>query len=103
MKDNSNFIWSVFLKKKSNLADNMKGFIKSFKNKYHLQVQYLCCNNAGETVAFKKACKQEGLGVDFKYTALGMSQQNRWVERKFATLFNQVCTPLNGGKFNAYL
>ena len=36
-----------------------------------MQVQYLPCNNAGENEAFKKTCKQEGLGNDFKYTAPG--------------------------------
>ena len=29
-----------------------------------------------ENVVFKKACKQEGLVVDFEFTALGMPQQN---------------------------
>ena len=51
----------------------------------------------------KKNCKQEGLGIDFNYTASDMPQQNMHVEHKFATLFNHVCTMLNGGKFNAYL
>ena len=50
--------------------DVMLGFIKNLKSKYNLQVQYLCCNNAGENVAFERACKQEGMGVDFEYTAL---------------------------------
>ena len=39
-----------------------------------MQVGYLCCDNVGENVAFKKACKQQGLGVDFEYTALGTTQ-----------------------------
>ena len=41
------------------------GEINDLKNQYNLQVQYLCCDNAGENVAFKKAFKQEGLGIDF--------------------------------------
>ena len=57
------------MKEKSNLADIMIGLIKNLKNKYNLQVQYLHYNNAGENVAFKEACKQKGLGVDFEYTA----------------------------------
>ena len=51
-----------------------------------MQVQYLHYDNAGENVAFKKACKQEGLGIDFEFTAPGMSQQNGHVEQIFATL-----------------
>ena len=103
MEDNSNFFWSFFLKKKSDLVDVMIGLIKNLKNKYNLQVEYLCCDNIGENVTFKKACKQEGLEIDFKYTVPGMPQQNSCVERKFATLFNQVCAILNDGKLKAYL
>ena len=68
-----------------------------------MQVQYLHWDYAGENVAFEKTCKQEGLGVGFKYTIPGMSEQNGCVECKFATSFNRVCTMLNGGKFNAFL
>ena len=49
-----------------------------------------------------KTCNEEGLGIDFEYTAPGMPQQNGHVEHKFATLFNQVCTMLKGGKFTTY-
>ena len=68
--------------------DIIIGLVKNLKNKYNLQVQYLHCNNAGENIAFVKACKQEGLGVDFKHTDPGTLQQNCHIERKFATLFN---------------
>ena len=36
--DNSHFIWSFFLKEKSDLANGMIGLIKNLKNKYNLQV-----------------------------------------------------------------
>ena len=81
----------------------MIGLIKNLKNKYNLHVQYLCCDNAKENIDFEKACKQEELGVDFEYTAQVMQQQNSCIERKFATLFNQVCAMLNKGKLNADL
>ena len=76
----------------------MIGLIKDLKNKYNLQVQYLHCNNTGENIAFKKACKQKGLGVDFKYTAPDKLQQNGSIDRKFSTLFNQVNVMLNDGE-----
>ena len=95
--------YRVFLKEKSNLSDIMIGLIKNLKNKYNLQVQYLLCNNAEENIAFKTACKQEELGVNFECTAQGMPQQNGHAKRKFATLFNWVNAMLKGGKFNAYL
>ena len=65
-----------------------------------MQIQYMHCDNADNNVAFKKACKQEGLGVDLRYTAPGMPQQMGHVEQKFTTLFNKVLAVLNGGKFN---
>ena len=103
VEDSGNCAWSFFLKKKSNLSGVMLGLIKNLRNKYSMKVQYLCCNNAGENVAFKKACKQEGLGEGFKYTAPDMPQQKGHVEWKFATLLNKVCTMLDGGKFNTFL
>ena len=75
----------------------MIDLIKNLKYKYNLHVQHLCCNNAGENVAFEKACKQEGLVNDFKYTAPGRPQQNGYVERKFALFLNLVCAMHNGG------
>ena len=93
----------VFLKEKLDLAGVMLGLIKNLKNKYNMQVQYLHCDNGGKYIAFEKTCKQEGLEVDFEYTAPGMPQQNGCIKQKFATLFNQVCEMLNGGKFNTYL
>ena len=74
MDDSSDYIWSFFLKVKFNLADNMIDFIKNLKNKSNLKVQYLCCDNAGENNAIKKACKLEGQGVEFEYTTPGMPQ-----------------------------
>ena len=98
----SNYIWSFFLKKISNLVDILIVLIKTWRNEYNLQVQYLCCYSESENVTFKKACKQEGLGVDFKYTVSGMPQQNS-CSKEFFALFNWVCTMLNGVKLDAYL
>ena len=78
-------------------------FVINLKIKFNFQVQYLHCNNAGKNQAFKKAHKQEGPGINFKYTAPGMPQQNGYVKCKFTNLFNWVCAMLNGGKFPAYL
>ena len=92
----SNYAWSFFLKEKSDSAWAMLGLIKNLKNKYNMQVQSLCHDNAGENVAFEKACKQEGLGMDFKYTAPARPEQNGCVEQKIATLFNQIHAMPNG-------
>ena len=51
------------------------GLVKNLKTKFNI-----CCNNAGENVAFKKACKQEGMGVKF----------NGHVKQKFVAFFNCI-------------
>ena len=81
----------------------MLGLVNNLKIKFHLQTQYLRCDNACENQAFEKNCKKEGLGNDFEFIAPGMPQQNEHVEHNFATLFNWVCAVLNGGKFTAFL
>ena len=79
------------------------GLIKDLKTKHDIQVQHLRCNNAGEKVDFMRVCKQEGMGMEFKYIAPGAPQQYGHVELKFATLFNQVHAMLSSKKFSAFL
>ena len=100
--DCSNYSWSFFLKEKSDLAETMLGFVNNLNIKVNLQVQYLHRNNAGKNQAFERTCKQEGLGIDFEYTAPDMPQQNGHIKHKFATLFNWVHAMLNCGKFTTY-
>ena len=78
------------------------GLIKNVKTKYNIQVQDLHCDNTDESIAFKNACKQEELGMEFEFTAPGTPQQNSPV-KQFTTLFNQVCTMLICGKFTTFL
>ena len=73
-------------------------------------LKYFHYDNPGKNQTFKQTCKQEGLVVDFEYTAPGtpqrngcVKQQNCQVEPKFCTLINQACAMLNDGKFNACL
>ena len=66
----------------------MMGLVKNLKSKYNIQVQYLCYDNTGENVDFEKACKQEGMGMEFEFTTPGTPQWNGQVKWKFTTLFN---------------
>ena len=88
IKDCSDYCWSFFLHEKSDLTQMMLVLINNLKTKYNLQVQRLRCNNAGENQALKQTCNQEGLVINFEYTAPGTPQQNGLIEHKFATLFN---------------
>ena len=102
MDDSNYYSWSFFLIEKSNSAETIFGLINNLKNKYNLQVQSLHCDNASENQAFEWTCKQEGLGVEFEHTPPSMPRQNAHFKQKFATLFNWICTMLNGGKFTTY-
>ena len=80
VEDSRNYSLS-FILKESDLGCVMLGSIEYLKNEDNIQVQCLCCNNTGESVAFKKACKWEWLGLVFEYTDPGMPQQNGHVEK----------------------
>ena len=54
----------LFSNKKFNLKNVLMDLIKNLKSKYNIQVQYMCCDNAGEKVDFKWDWKKEGMGTD---------------------------------------
>ena len=54
----------------------MMGLIKNLKTKYDIQAWFLCCDYSGENVDFERICKQEEMGMEFKYSATGTLQQN---------------------------
>ena len=86
-----NYAWSYFLKEKSQLKNVLLGLIKNLKIMIF------------RSVDFGRACRQERMGMEFKYTAPGTSQKNGHVEWKFTTLFDRVHAMLNGRKFFAFL
>jgi transposase InsO family protein len=88
--DCTDFEWSFFLKKKSDLKDEIFTLIRELKEKHGIQVKYIRGDNSGKNRALEKLCKQEGLGITFEYTAPGNPQQNGRVERKFATVYGRV-------------
>ena len=49
----------------------MCGPNKNLRNTCSVQVQYLHCDDARENLAFKMACIQEELEIEFKYTFPG--------------------------------
>ena len=99
----SNFKWSFFLKKKSELGKVMCSFIKKQKNNYEVSIETLRCDNAGENVKFKKLAEEEGLGVQFEFTAPYTPQQNGSVERSFATSFGRIRAMMNFAGLNGDL
>ena len=45
----------------------MISLMKDLKAAYGINVKYVICNNAGENKDFGRACKQKGIGIQFKY------------------------------------
>ena len=96
------FIFSYFLKQKSETASVIVGLVK------HLQTlgkttRFIRCDNAGENLATEKLCLKEGLGITFEYSAPNSPQQNGRVERRFATLYGRVRSMLNAAKLSGVL
>ena len=86
----------LFSKEKSELKMSL---LKYLKATYSVDVRCLHCGSNVLNGAFKWLCKQEEMGITFKYTMPGTPQKNGQVERKFATLSNVM---LNVGKFLIY-
>ena len=96
MVDNAtDYCWSFFLKEKSETGKVLTDLIKKLKDNKNVTVKKICCDNAGENMAFKVEAERQHLGLQFEYTAHKTPQQNGHVERKSATLFGRVCVMLN--------
>ena len=75
-----NMMWSFFLKKKSETSQMICNLIKDEKVKHQIMVKSIRCDNAGENLILEKDCRNEGLGIQFEFTAPGTPQQNGKVE-----------------------
>ena len=98
MDDSSNYVWSFFLKRKSETSKIIRELVKTLKANNNIVVKTIRCDNAGENEALEADCKQEGLGIQFEYTAPYTPQQNGRVERMLATLFGRCRSMLNGAR-----
>ena len=90
MCDATDYAWSFFLKEKSELKDVMLSLVRELQEKYGVTVKAIRGDNSGENNAFEKLCKQEGMGIQFEYTAPNTPQQNGRVERRFPTLYGRT-------------
>ena len=98
MDDATGNLWSMFMKSKSQLSNEMTALIKHLKA-HGINVKKIQCNGAGENKKFEENAMNEGLGLTFKYAAPKTPQQNGRVERKFRTLFDRARAMLNTAGF----
>ncbi len=95
INDAMDFCFSKFMKSKDQMSATMVSLIQDLKNEEGIVVKKICCDNAGENIAFQQNTKKEGLGLNFEFTAHVTPQQNGRVKCKFATLFRRVWLMLN--------
>ena len=103
MDDATDYIWSYFLKNKSEVPTYIIELIKELKEKHNIKVEILHCDNAGENLMTERKCKEEGLGIKMEYTAPNTPQQNGRIERKFPTLYGRVRAMLNAAQVSKTL
>ena len=90
LDEHSDMVWSRFPKQKSDLPAIAMAFIKELEQENDIKVASIRLDNSGENRALEAACKQEGLGIKFEFTAPNTPEQNGRVERKFATLYGRM-------------
>jgi hypothetical protein len=86
----TDYLWSYFLKRKSETKDKICSLVLELNTKNGLNVLFIRCDNAGEEELQKLAPQ-----VQFEFTAPDTPQQNGWVERKFARLYGSVRAMMN--------
>ena len=97
--DYTDFLWSFFLKAKSELPDIMMKWIEQIQKETKIIIQKVRCDNSGENWKLQKLLQQHFyLDTRFEYTAPYTPQQNGKIERKFATLYGKIRSMLNWAK-----
>ena len=77
-------------KTKSDLPPIALAFVKELEQENDIKVASIRLDNSGENRALEAACKQEGMGTKFEFTAPNTPEHNGRVERKFATLYGRM-------------
>ena len=99
--DYTDFLWSYFLKEKSQLPDIMLQWINQIQKETKITVHKVRCDNSGENRKLQKLLQQHFyLDARFEYTAPYTPQQNGKIERKFATLYGKIRSMLNWARLS---
>jgi hypothetical protein len=98
------YIWSHFLKNKSDLPDVVIKWIHLTHKKDKVKVQKIRCDNAGENKSLQKQIEEDKeLDIKFEFTAPYTPEMNGKIERKFATLYGKTRSILNGARLTKTL
>jgi hypothetical protein len=92
----TDYIWSIFLKAKSDLPDIMILWLLRTQQTNSLTVKFIRCDNLGEYVQLQLLVQADKtITIRFDLTAPYNPEQNGMVERKYATLYGKVRAMLN--------
>ena len=69
MDDATGFVWSYFLKNKSQVKVKIVELIKDIQRRFGYVVKFLRCDNAGENLKTQEEYKRQGLGICFEFTS----------------------------------
>ena len=93
------YIWSRFLKAKSELPQEMFKLIHFIKKVFNIEIKNIRCDNSGENEAFKIMMDEtKGFNINFEFTAPYTPEMNGKIERKFATLYGKARSMLNAAR-----
>jgi hypothetical protein len=94
----TSYLWSYFIKAKSDLPDTMLDWLKFVQKEINLNVPSICLDNSGENKSFHKIIIKSEFNIKFEFTATGTPQQNGKVECAFATLFGKTRSMLKAAR-----
>ncbi|TAF30165.1 MAG: hypothetical protein EAZ68_23195, partial [Oscillatoriales cyanobacterium] len=104
LDDHTDYVWSYFLKHKSETSSTMMNFLQHLRMQAGVKVQKIRMDNSGENLRFKTNVENHKyLHYDFELTPTRSPEYNGKVERKFATLWGKVRSMLNGARLTMYL
>jgi hypothetical protein len=102
--DYTDFLWSYFLKEKSQLPDTFMKWLNQIQKETKLTIKKVRCDNSGENRKLKNLIQLDhNLNVKFEFTAPNTPQQNGKIERKFATLYGKIRSMLNWARLTKHL
>lgn len=101
--DHTRFMWTIFLKEKSEVFEKFKRFKMMVEQDSKQKVQTFRTDRGGEFTSheFNELCAQEG--IKRHLTALYTPQQNRVVERRNRTLMEMTRSVLKHFKLPNYM
>ena len=87
--------WSLFLKKKDQMGEEVSKFVKELQIENEIQVKWIRCDNSGENKLIKDELTKLDLKTKMEFTSPHNPQQNGMVERTFAFIYSHVRALLN--------